>query len=184
MLEVVTSTALRPFLSHTQTRRCLFVSNPPASLIFVTNSQLTPKMAYIAVHLTPPTKENPSVTSLSPASYLLDPSLSSPLKRKTRLESTDKTRKSLKLDPSPRPEDGTILQYYERVKESLPEDRQEVVVCLPAMGSFGEIKTELRVSDRYNIVDATLRLMNYKGLRDELQQMKDTHRREMVSRSR
>ena len=86
--------------------------------------------------LIPP--RGPRMSQLTPNEFLTSPEAMSPLKRKAHLSRpSNEPLKKIRLDPAPKSEDATIMEYHARVRLLLPEDRDKVRLFGVHVLSFG-----------------------------------------------
>lgn len=82
--------------------------------------------ADLIVDLSPPDLNQEVSPDLSPSAYIHDPKMLSPLQLQASLEIGPKTHKRCTLEPPPMETDRTILQYYNRVNQSVSKEMLSV----------------------------------------------------------
>ncbi len=81
------------------------------------------------------------MSNLTPSEFLTSTEAMSPLKRKAHLSRlSSESLKRIRLDPAPRTEDSTIIEYHERVRLLLPEDRDKLHICISFEKELGQIQ--------------------------------------------
>lgn len=88
--------------------------------------------ADLIVDLSPPRSNKAVSLDLSPSTYIRDPGMLASLRRKASLDIGSQIHKKCTLEPPPVEEDRTILQYYDRVYESV--SKEKLSVRIPGQG--------------------------------------------------